>query len=1209
MNLSDYGVFGTPSPRRGKVGKGARKLLRIMKLTFILLTAAALQVSAEGNSQTVTLDVKDAPVQTVLREVIRQTGVSIVYDEALLAGTKPVTLKVKDATVEEVLRKSFENQSLGFRIEGNKIVIQRQPLPPSPPVQELSPATPDTLSIRGKVVDSTYNPLAGASIQVQGTNKGTTTNAEGVFSVNVNEGDILTVTFVGYQPRKIVVTSSMFSSTNNLIITLSPSITALGDVQVTVNTGYERVPKERATGSFQFVNKEELNRRVGPDLLSRLEGVTTGILFDRRSLSPNQIGIGKSNIQIRGISTLTETMKTPLIVLNNFPYEGDINNINPNDVESITILKDAAAASIWGAKAANGVIVITTKTGQYNTKPQIALTTNFNFVEEPDLFKLKQMSSSDFIEAEAYFFRIGLYNSNINNTSSFPALTPVVEILNKRRSGQITPSDSATQIDILRNTDVRNDFSKYVYRNSTQQQYNLQVSGGSQFVRYMISGGFDRNPNSLIGNTSNRATLLSNTVIQLSKRFDITLNINYSDITQTLNSLGNIGTTKWQYKASNNLYQYARFSDENGNALPIVKDYRSGYIDTAGKGKLLNWQFVPLDEMSLADNTFKQQEAILNIGFSYKIHKSLQLQGSYQYQNAASIVTQHYQKETYFARNLINLYSQINNDEIMRIIPNNGILEEFQSDLKSHIGRAQINYNQKLATKHEIAALAGFEIREKISTSNGNRVYGYNENYLSTTAMDYITEYKLYGNRGKSKVPRVQDLGKTTDHFVSAFGNMSYTFDRRYTFSASVRRDASNLFGIDLRDKWKPFWTIGTSWNLSNEAFYKLNFISYLRLRATYGYQGNVNNSISPYTLMNYIGGGSPLNGLPQAFITNPANPGLTWETLKQTNVGIDFRIKGDRVLGSIDYFSKRSNDLLLGAINDPTSGVNSVTKNSANMSGKGIEFSLTTVNINRNNFRWSTELGFSYVTNKLLDYKLDDAGFTAGSFGGSNGAFISKRIGKSPYTIYSFPFGGLDQLGNPLGYNGKEITTNYRSIFDQQIDTANLIDHGSSIPTKFGFLNNIFSYKGINITVGVSYSLGYYFKKSTISYFALLRSNRGHADYAKRWRKPGDENVTTVPSITSSLSSSRRDDFYANSSANVLKGDNIRLQYIRAGYSLNKSFTEKLHIQSVQFFATLNNIGILWRANKEKLDPDYDYGNAAFPIPKTFALGANIIF
>lgn len=1209
--MQDFSPCKTPAMYAGVKPKLHQTLL-IMKLTALILLTACLQVSATGFSQKITISVKDAPLEKVFTSIEKQTDYNFLYNHELLKSGKLVSVHLKDATLQEALTACFKEQPFTFEIINKLVVVREKPKPVAHMTIEEPQPGDKIIDVRGRVLNEKGEPVEGVTVSVKGSSKTTITDKNGEFSLATVEQDaILVFTHVSMESFELKV-----SGKTDLAIRLKTKISALGDVQVTVNTGYEKIPKERATGAFEFVNKEELNRRVGTDILSRLEGVSTSVFFDRRSMFASSNSINSNNIFIRGLSTLTATMKSVLIIVNNFPYEGNINNINPNDIESISILKDAAAASIWGARAANGVIVISTKQGQFNQSLQVSFNTNIQVTQKPDLFHFPKMSSSEFIDVESFLFGKGFYNSLINNVRFRPALSPTVEILQKRRLGQISPSDSAIQINELRNIDTRKEFEKYIYRAALAQQYSLNMNGGSDKYRYSISFGLDKNSKSLQRDNYQRITFLSENTYNPSKRMSLNVGLRYARTKSEDNSLGEIGTSSYNYRTftggAQKLYPYARFSGNLGQHLSFAKDWREGYTDTAGRGNLLDWKFRPLDELDNADNSSTEQDLVFNIGNSYKLLDWLTIAGSYQFQHTNGAIIRFYNKETYFTRNLINLYTNLNSIDasLRNPIPIGGIYDQTNYEATSHIGRIQLNYNRSWKTKNSLSILTGGEIRERIGKNNGNRNYGYNENTLSVSQVDFVNRYPRYGNRGTAQIPTGPiGFGKTTDHFVSLFANAAYTYNNRYTISASLRKDAANLFGVDINDKWKPFWSIGGSWVVTNEPFFKLKEITYLRIRSTYGYQGNVNNLLSPYTIIAYQSAiNSPVN-LPFASITNPANPGLSWETIKQFNLGLDFKAINNRIAGSLDFYSKNSNNLILSAPIDLTTGIGSVEKNSASMVGKGFDFSLNTANI-LGAFSWNSELSLSHVSNKVTDYLLDDSYFPIGSMVNQNGISIRPIKEISPYALFSYPFAGLDPLtGDPQGYLGKQTSTDYLAIENQNYDTSNIIYHGSAIPTSFGNFNNIFMYKGISLIISLNYRLGYYFRKSTISYYALYNSSVTHSDYSRRWQQPGDEKNTTVPSMIYPISDPRRDLFYAYSSANTFKGDNIRLQYIRIEYNLGKQLAKKISMRGLQLYSAFDNIGIIWRANKEGLDPDYDGGNAAYLPPKRISVGLKCDF
>jgi TonB-dependent SusC/RagA subfamily outer membrane receptor len=469
------------------------------------------------------------------------------------------------------------------------------------------------ITITGKIINEEGRPVVGATISLKHKDIKTVSNANGLFTIHSSLlSDTLIVSSIGYE-----TTEEPNNERGQVLIVLKRKLTALQEV--TVNTGYQELPWERSTGSFEKIGPDILNRKVSTDWLSRLEGVSS-VYFDKR-------GVSNGAISIRGRSTIYANA-TPLIVVDNFPYDGDINSINPNDIESITILKDAAAASIWGVQAGNGVIVVTTKKGKFDRAPVFELNVNTTISAKPDLYYTPTMSSSDFIDVELFLYGNGFYDGDITNTYTWPPLSPVVEILSQQTAGLISPSEAAAQIDALRNIDYRSDLSKHFYRNAVAQQYALSYSGGAHNISYYLSAGYDRQSSSLVRNSNDRISFTSRTSYAPAKFFQFSATLTYTGMHfQTGNPAGNLTVGNGK-----NLYPYAQLVSDQNSPLPIVKDYRYSFIDTTGNGKLLDWKYRPLQELYEANNKQMQSQVVLNTKASFVITKHFSADVLYQFQ-------------------------------------------------------------------------------------------------------------------------------------------------------------------------------------------------------------------------------------------------------------------------------------------------------------------------------------------------------------------------------------------------------------------------------------------------------------------------------------------------------------------------------------------------------------------------------------------------
>ena len=772
---------------------------------------------------------------------------------------------------------------------------------------------------------------------------------------------------------------------------------------VVVNTGYQTLPKERSTGAFTFLDNNAINQQTGTNILNRLEGVTSGVMFDTKA---TQTGQRKLNFTVRGFSSINGPLD-PLIVVDNFPYEGVINNINPNDVESITVLKDAAAASIWGTRAGNGVIVITTKKGKYSTPFKIDFNTDIIITEKPNLFYLPQINPADAVDVEQMLFNNGWFDGQIDY-QPYVALPPAVDIFLRRRNGAITSKDSAAQIEALKHTDSRSQYSKYVYRNAVTQQYALNLSGGSEKLAWLMSADYDKNISELNADNDKLNVRLQNTLKPL-KNMQVDAGIYYTTAKAV--------SGKPFYNSilvNGRQVPYLPLADNNGKALPVPVTYSNAYTDTAGAGKLLNWKYYPLEDYKHNVTTTKLNDLLMNIGLQYRLKNALGIDIKYQFEQQQITGRNLADEQSYAARDIINTFTQVdpNSGLLTYAVPMGGVLNTTSNLIQSHNFRAELNYN-KSWNNSSISAIAGNEIRNIKTASDAGIQYGYTEDPLSAAAVDLVNYYPTYASGYYQQIPGGTSYSRNLNRFVSFFSNIGYTYKQRYNMTVSARRDASNLFGVKTNDKWKPLWSAGAGWIISKEPFYKLKTIAYLKLRATYGFQGNVDLTKSAVTVLNYSDN-NELTNLPQALIEQLNNPALRWEKTGQLNLGLDFSLNKNWLTGSVDFYIKKGTNLYGKSTYDYTAwGLsNVITQNVAGMKGHGIELSLL-ANIIDTKFKWTSNLLFNYISSKTSAYYQPD-GYSASMI--SDGSSITPIVGKPLYSLGSYRWAGLDSIGNPQG-------------------------------------------------------------------------------------------------------------------------------------------------------------------------------------------------
>lgn len=1165
-----------------------------MKFTAIILLSACLTASAKGLGQNVTLSLKDTPLEKVFIELKKQTGYDFWYENRLLEKTKPVTVTLKNVALEEALKKCLAGQPLSFTVTDKTIVITEKKILQQTEIKDL-PLPP--IDVTGKIVNEVGQPVAKVSVVVKGSNPviGTTTDDNGNFSLKgIAPHAILVFSGVNVESSEVKVNNRKNLGT----IELKVRIVAGEDVTIKAYTGYEVVDPTRRPGSYVVLDNELLNRSVSTNILDRLENLTSGIT-NFKSL------FGGYQISIRGQSTISAD-KRPLIVIDGFPYnelnESDLvgttsvflSNLNPNDVESVTVLRDAAAASIWGARAGNGVIVITTKKGNYNQKAKLSINSNINFLSKPNLYYQPVMTSKDEIDFERTIFNTGyfdIYDAVFAGIGIFPELPGAAEILLAQKKGAITQQQALAQLSMLENHDVRDDIDKYFKRLGVNRQYSLNLSGGSLLNNYYASVGYDKNNSNDLENRNERISINIRNSYRPIRQFEITTYVNYTNSTRRAGFSSILGKNT----------PYRKLADDMGNPLAVPYKYRQPYVDTAKYQGLLDWHYRPLEEIKLNDNVVRSNDIRLGLTATYKnIVPGLSGEMRFQYHLNNIKLENYYDPQSFFVRDLVNQFVNVNSTGgLVYPVPRGAILDRSSTEMKSWNLRGQLNYSGTWDL-HTLNLIAGAEAGQGETTGEAVRIYGYDKGNASyIPAIDYTTFFPIRPS-DVGQVPYIPSYFPwRLNRIVSFFGNGAYTFRNKYSFSLSGRFDGANAFGVKTNHLIKPLWSTGISWELSKERFYKSAFLPYLKLRATYGYNGNTGSAPAFTGILTFSG--AQITGAPYAVLTNAPNPYLRWEKNRIINLGLNFGFKNDRITGSLEYYFKKSNDLISQIKVDPTTGVVSYTGNGGSMKGNGFDLNINAVNISSRAFKWVTSLLASKVTNRVT--KLDYAASTANRY--LDGTLVlNKPVG----SIFSYRWGGLSSAnGDPQGILGDSVTSYVTVMNGDNTKPENLVFHGSSTPTVMGSLLNTFTISKLSISFNIIFKLKYYFRRPSIDYAKLYSSFTGHKDYSLRWRNPGDEKITSVPSLPSSAISSR-DFFYQYSEILVEKADNIRFQDIRISYMLDNQNWKKMPFQSAQLYANINNIGIIWKANKYDIDPEFsNYG--AIPPGRSFAIGVNINF
>lgn len=1173
------------------------QIVRTMKLTAILLTVALVSAHAGALSQNVTLNVNKAPLKQVFTEIKKQTGYSFFYNYELLQNAHAVTISVRDLPLTDVLSLCFADQPLGYAIQNKTVFVTEKAPPRQQPAMLVDTTQPK--DITGKVVDEKGEPIEGATIMIQGERRGAYTMAGGVFTIRaVPSNALLMVSSVGHGSRLLKA-----SFGTPMVIRLQPFTVEIEAAGVTYNTGYQFVPKERATGSFVQITGEELNRQVGVNALQKLYNITSGLLSTANS---------KNKLEVRGLSTIN-ALSDPLIVVDGFPYQtnsiqvgadGPIGDLNPNDIASITVLKDAAAASIWGVQASNGVIVITTKKGSFNRRPSLSFSSIVTVTARPDLNYSKTLSSADEIAFEQLQYSKGAYNAyddSYPGIKYYPILPQVAELLLSVRRGQLTQAQADAQIALYQQHNVKDDIRKYILQRQVNQQHIVSFTGGSGNYSYYSSIGYDQGVGTAKGDATNRYTLnFSNTFRPIDK-LELGASINYSQSRQYNNGL------PWQsfLPGGNYTTPYTMLADAQGNPLAIPYGYRLGFSDTAKAGGLLDWHYRPLAEQKYKDYILNLYHTRLNGSIKYTILKGLSANVTYQYERSIYNSNNNQSDSLYSVRTIIN--NMVVKDPLtgrpVYQIPVGNIYSFGTTNQTIWSARGTLNFNRTFGD-HQVDAIAGAERRQDNSFSTSGTLYGYDPlNGTSKPVNAGVNLTNYFGSQTAIGSPT--GIGGNLLRFGSYFANAAYTYKERYTVSGSARADQTNFFGVKANQRIQPLWSTGAAWTINKESFYHVDWLPYLRLRATYGYNGNspyktatVTTTTTAYATANYLTGAIVSPSLVYANITSPNNPSLTFERTRIINLGVDAATKNRRIDGSLEFYFKKGTNLIGPLLTDPTTGWLQFNTNNASITGHGFDLQLHTINILRKGFKWNTDWNLSFNTDKVTAYSLP---ITSTSSYFTEYAAV---VGRPLYKLYAYRWAGLDPTnGDPrFLLNGKPAS--YTQINNAKLSDLKYV--GPSMPHWYGSLMNTFTYRQWSLSANIYYKLNWYFRRSSINYSSLYSGWGGHADYDKRWQKPGDEAFTNVPSLPTGANSNR-DLIYQNSDLLIEKGDYIRLQDLRLNYSFQKG-NSRWPFTSTQVFLYMNNVGILWKANRHGLDPEA-YSLVAFPALRSLSAGVNVNF
>jgi TonB-linked SusC/RagA family outer membrane protein len=1140
---------------------GFFKFLLLMKLSIVLLLASLLQVSAATSyAQKLNVSFKRVPLENAFKQVRKLSGFNILYNSEMISASHEVSVTIKNATINQVMDKLLDNQGLNYNIIDNNVIITQKPIPVA------AANAVAVIPISGKVTDGKNLPIPGVTVKVKNTQTVAVTNAEGVYKITVpDQNAILVFTSIGFEPLEMLVSNQKVIS-----VTLNEQNTGLNEIVV---IGYGTTKRGDLTGSVGSVNMTDLQLAPVKSFDEALAGRVAGVQATSVDGQPGSA----VNIIIRGSNSVTQS-NSPLYVVDGFPLEDNDNNaINPADIESIDVLKDASSTAIYGARGANGVIVITTKRGKAGVP---VVNYNSYFGIQNGAKKIDLLSPYEFVKLQL----------QVNNT---------LATTNYLYGGKTLESYQDTK---------GTDWYDEVTQTARMQNHTVSVSGGNANGKYSFSGNYIGQDgiikNSGFKRYEGRFTLDQN----LTEKIKFGLTANYSNSS-------NYGTT-------------VNSSTAPGNSISGTLSYmysvwafRPITIDPSITGSdLTNALFDPLTTNDNRVNPFIQVQNELrnstalnfftNAYAEYAITKNLKLR-------LTGGISKANRNDQAFNNSMTRSGSPFN-PLTLGVNGSQSYIENLNLSTEN-----TLTYSTTFNKKHNLNVVAGYTLQTNNSKLNGFSAIQVPNESLGLSGLD-------------EGVPYAIQAGSSTWTLQSFLARANYTYDSKYLLTASIRADGSSKFAP--QNRWGYFPSGAFAYRISQEGFMKkFKQLSDAKLRVSYGVTGN--NRVGDFAYLSTIafptgfsysfGNATPTLG---AASSNLGNPAVKWESTKQLDIGFDVGFLNNRISLTGDYYRKVTSDLLLNAQLPAATGYSNAIENIGSVSNSGIEFSLNTVNIVGHKFGWTSNFNIAFNKNKILALSQGQDAFTSttsGVYGGIAG-YIAK-IGQPISMFYGPIFDGLYQysdfnkltngtfvLKDNVPTNGSARNTiqpgyvKYKDLNNDGIISSNdFTETGNPTPLYVGGMSNSFTYKGFDLNVFLQFSYGNDVMNENRIYFEggynVGYNTNMYATYANRWTPTNTNTNITLPAGIGP-------NYW--SSLYVEDGSFLRLKTVSLGYTFTQKLLSKIKVKSIRIYATAQNL-VTW-TNYSGLDPEVSVRDSpltkgidfsAYPRAKTFVAGINVTF
>ena len=1038
-----------------------------------------------------------------------------------------------------------------------------------------------TITVTGVVRDAGDNsPVSGATVLVKGTTVGVMTDENGGFTIgNVASSAVLRVSLVGMEDAEVTAAPAV-------TVVLRADVRQLDEVMV---VAYGTTKKSSYTGAASLVKSDKFEERPLTSVTSALLGATPGVQVSSANGQPGS----ESNIYIRGIGSISGS-NTPLIILDGMPYDNGINTINPSDIESMTVLKDASSAALYGARAANGVVVITTKTGK---KDRMSVNVKINRG-----FTARQSTDYDKVSTDEY---VVLYWEKLRNSNMFsnkqdeatasrnaaenlfgtfkynPYNVPDNEVIDAE--GRLNPNAKFMWGDDT-------DWNSAVQQIGKRTDGTVSISGGTAKSDYYASVGYLNESGYIIGSKFERYTLSANVNSQISKFLKTGVSL-----------AGNIGKSDGnQDESQGNISNPFRFTRYIGPIYPIhlhdpvtkdyVRDAAGNLIYDFGNGPTLNGINLPGRDYNPASNPAKELQDRFN-GYEQnnmkaKAYADVSFLDGFKFSANASVVTNNRRTST-----AAIVYPEKGNT---------GDARKTNTASSTWIFNQLLSYDKDFGV-HHIDVLAGHES------------YDYKYEYLSVAMKDQKnstgTNYELanYSNINTPAPTSYSNVYRTEGYL----SRVNYSYDNRYFLSASFRRDASSLFAPETR--WGNFWSIGGSWLIDKEAFMsRLEFVNLLKLRASYGEIGSDNISSSagyyPWRAVYEQAQNASEAGYIQSSLGNAA---LQWEVSRNYDIALEFGLWKNRLSGSVEFFDRRSSNLLYNQPLSPSTGTDAMWNNAGDMYNRGVEADINGVVLHVGDFKWNLGVNATFLKNQITSLPLEP--YVSG---------IHKiEPGHSRYEYWLRQWAGVyDKTGECIYLpNEKALTegSDYMVTMDGQQYTTNineaLYDYsGTATPKVTGGISTSASWKGITLSLMFYWQLGG--KMYDVAYSNLMSPGKGtltystmHKDILGRWRKEGDR--TDVPRIESENANIEA----GTSTRWLVSSDMLELTNVNLSYDFPKKWLDKIYVAGLRVYVSSDNT-FLFTARKgiyprRNILSGYSSNGDVYLPARVFTMGLNLTF